>query len=74
MDRMFFRKRKRSESYDPESIRPVLRRSICTGETTAGFKELAGGRYREIMLIRDERDLQEFMETYGITEVPETEY
>ena len=72
---MLFRKKPKSLGYDPKTVKPVLRRSICTGETTAGFRELSGERkYREIMLIRNEKDLREFMETYGIGEVPDTEY
>ncbi|MBR2561466.1 MAG: aspartate dehydrogenase [Eubacterium sp.] len=52
----------------------MLRKSICTGETTAGFRDLATGKYTEVMLIRDEKDLQQFMKEYGLTERPETEY
>ena len=34
----------------------------------AGFKELAGGRFEELMLIRDSRDLEEFMRLYQVEE------
>ncbi len=61
-------------SYDPARQKPVLHKSICTGETTAGFKDLATGKYTDEMLIRSERDLKQFMDKYGITERPETEY
>lgn len=72
---MLFRKRPKRIGYDPDKVKPVLRRSICTGETTAGFRELSGERkYREIMLIRTEKDLREFMSQYGIDQVPDTEY
>ncbi len=60
--------------YDVETQTPILRKSICTGETTAGFKDRKTGKYTEIMLIRSARDLSEFMETYGVTETPKTEY
>ena len=70
-----FSKKKKTILYDAEKVKPVLHKSICTGETTAGFRELTGQRkYREVMLIRSSRDLEEFMETYGIKEIPETEY
>lgn len=58
----------------PESSRPVLRKSICTGETTAGFKDVNTGKYTEVMLIRGEGDLEKFMSEYGLEERPETEY
>ena len=41
--------------YDPETERPVIRASICTGEQVAGFKNKTTGAFREIMLIRSER-------------------
>ena len=61
-------------SYDPQTERPILHKSICTGETTAGFRNLTTGKYTDIMLIRSEADLLAFMEEYGISERPETEY
>ena len=67
-------KRKTVKTYDPQLQKPVLHKSICTGETTAGFKDLAGGAYHDVMLIRSAEDLKEFMDTYGLTENPETEY
>ena len=71
---MFGRKKKVQLDYDRENQKPVLHKSICTGETTAGFKELRSGMYHDVMLIRSDADLAEFMEMYGIREVPETEY
>ena len=70
-----FSKKTKKLMYDAEKVKPILHKSICTGETTAGFRELTGERkYREVMLIRNSRDLEEFMETYGFDEVPDTEY
>ena len=57
-----------------EDQKPILHKSICTGETTAGFKDLKTGKYIDMMLIRDEKDLKKFMKEYGIEERPETEY
>ena len=71
---MLFKRKAPAKSYDPAVQKPVLHKSICTGETTAGFKDLATGKFVDVMLVRDEKDLREFMETYGITERPETEY
>jgi hypothetical protein len=60
-------------SYDPELQYPVIRASICTGERVAGFKDRKTGAFHEIMLIRDQADLEEFMETYGLDDIG-TEY
>ena len=62
--------RKRSEpkpQYDPNELQPVIRQSICTGEKTAGFREIRTGRFHEVMLIRTPNDLNAFREKYGIT-------
>ena len=71
---MFGRKKQQHLSYDREKQKPALRKSICTGETTAGFKDLRTGNYHDVMLIRNDRELEECMEMYGLTETPETEY
>lgn len=71
---MFWKKKQPERRYDPEAVEPVLHKSICTGETTAGFRDRKTGRFREVMLVRNERDLKEFMDAYGIETVPKTEY
>lgn len=53
-------------SYDRENKYPVIRSSICTGERTAGFKDKRNGKFEEIMLIRDEKELRQFLTDYGI--------
>lgn len=70
----FFKKKSRPKRYDPETQQPVLKKSICTGETTAGFRDIKTGKITEIMLIRTPRDLAEFMEQYGVEETPKTVY
>ncbi len=52
--------------YDAEKKVPVLRCSICTGEQVAGFKDKQSGAFEEITLIRNERELRDFMRLYGI--------
>lgn len=59
----------RKTPYNPETHRPILRCSICTGEQVAGFKDLRTGKFEEVMLVRDDRELREFMERYGVSEV-----
>ena len=63
---MFHRKRKIIE-YDKNTLKPVIRSSICTGEQVAGFQNRNTGKFEEIMLIRDNKDLDEFLTTYDIS-------
>lgn len=56
-----------ASAYDREKLRPVILESICTGEQTAGFKEIASGRFHAVMLIRSASDLTEFCKNYGIS-------
>ena len=51
----------------------MIRSSICTGEKVAGFKDLEGGRFTEVMLIRSREDERRFREIYGL-ETVKTEY
>lgn len=63
-----FRKKVKKQTYDKEILRPVIRSSICTGEQVAGFRNIQTGKFSEVMLIRDGGDLEEFLETYDISE------
>lgn len=54
-------------AFDLTQYTPVIRASICTGEKTAGFQEKANGRFHDVMLIRNEHDMEEFRSKYGIT-------
>lgn len=58
-----------TKTYDKETSRPVLKCSICNGEQVAGFKDVHTGKFEEIMLIRDQKDLDLFMKQYGIQEI-----
>ncbi|MBR2823879.1 MAG: aspartate dehydrogenase [Clostridia bacterium] len=62
-----FRKKEQQASYDAEKMTPAIRSSICTGEKTAGFREKATGKFIDVMLLRDEGDLETFRKQYGIT-------
>lgn len=67
---MFGKKKKpQLPVYDPEKQKPLIRCSICTGEQVAGFKDLETGKFEEVMLIRDDGDLQRFKEQYHLTEI-----
>ena len=56
-------------TYDKERERPILKCSICNGEQVAGFKDIRTGKFEEIALIRNPRELDEFMKAYGIDEI-----
>lgn len=70
-----FRKKVKKQTYDKETLCPVIRSSICTGEQVAGFRDARTGKFREVMLLRNGADLQEFLDTYDISEADiRTEY
>lgn len=62
-----FGKKKRTGSYDRENQVPVIRASICTGEKVAGFKDIGTGKFMEVMVVRNNRDMQEFLSIYGVS-------
>lgn len=63
---MLFRRKPKKQDYDRENLRPVIRASICTGEQSAGFRNIHTGKFTEYALIRTDADLREFLETYDI--------
>lgn len=62
-----FKRKQVKESYDRENQRPVIRASICTGEKVAGFKDIHTGKFTEVMVIRDSKDMEEFTTKYDIS-------
>lgn len=68
---MLFGKKKKVQvqDYDKANLKPAILCSICTGEQTAGFQNIHNGKFTGIMLIRSDKDLDEFKRTYGITEI-----
>ena len=72
---MFFPKKKHiTDTYDKENQIPLSRASICTGEHVAGIKDLHLGKFQEVMLIKNTKDLDMFKQRYGITEEIEKIY
>lgn len=65
-----FRKKKKPIVFDRENQRAILKCSICTGEQVAGFKDIHTGKFQEVMLIRNNRELEEFMKMYDLDKVP----
>ncbi|MCD8338272.1 MAG: aspartate dehydrogenase [Lachnospiraceae bacterium] len=61
------------KAYDLSVYKPVLKCSICNGEQVAGFKNRETGKFEEVMFIRNERELSQFLKSYGL-ETIEKEY
>ena len=73
--RSFLKKRSSipERPFDPAEEKPVIRASICTGERTAGFRNRKTGAFREVMLVRSQKDLDRFLRICGLKEI-DTEY
>ncbi|MCH5253594.1 MAG: aspartate dehydrogenase [Lachnospiraceae bacterium] len=64
-----FGKKKVIKQYDKNNWKPVLKCSICTGEQVAGFKDIHTGKFEEVMLIKNSRDMDAFMRIYDVTDI-----
>ena len=64
-----FRKKTFIRQFDKENYRPVIKCSICTGEQVAGFKDIHTGKFEEVMLIQNSKDLDTFMQLYDVKDI-----
>lgn len=55
--------------FNSDTQKPVLKCSICNGEQVAGFKDKATGKFTEVCLIKNDRELDSFMEAYNLTSI-----
>ena len=69
-----FRKKTVTKTYDQENKKSVIKASICNGEQVAGFKDIHTGKIEEVMLIKNQADLDTFKKMYGIDDEIEKEY
>ena len=69
-----FKKNIVTKTYDKENRKPVIKASICNGEQVVGFKDIHTGKIEEIMLIKNQADLDAFKNMYGIDGAIEKEY
>mgnify|MGYP007025932144 CR=1 FL=1 len=60
-----FKKKTVTKTYDKENKKPVIKASICNGEQVAGFKDIHTGKIEEVMLIKNQADLDVFKKMYG---------
>ena len=63
-----------TKTYDKENKKPVIKASICNGEQVVGFKDIHTGKIEEVMLIKNQADLDAFKKMYGIDGEIEKEY
>ena len=61
-----FKKKTVTKAYDKENKKPVIKASICNGEQVAGFKNIHTGKIEEVMLIKNQADLDAFKKYDGI--------
>lgn len=66
---LFKKKQEAAIPFDPETQYAVVKSSICTGESVAGFKNKSDGKFTEVVLIRTPQDLENFKKIYGISEI-----
>ena len=69
-----FRKKTVTKTYDKENKKPVIKASICNGKHFSGFKNIHTGKIEEVMLIKNQADLDAFKKMYGIDGEIEKEY
>lgn len=65
---MFFRKRKSPPLTPPPGLGAkdiATESSICTGETVIGFRDPAGGRLLQAVVVRSPADREAFYRAYG---------
>lgn len=71
---MIFKKKIQIEEYDKDRLVPVIKASICNGEKVAGFKDVHSGAFEDVMLIKNDSDLEIFKKRFGIEGKIETIY
>ena len=63
---MFLKKKITTRPYDRVNTIPMIKASICNGEQVAGFRNVKTGEFEVVMFLRNDEDLEEFMEMYDI--------
>ena len=57
--------------YDPQTQQPAVRKSICTGEMTAGLIDLRTGKFTDLMRLDGQKGLEQFKRDTGAEEIRE---
>ena len=67
---LFHRKPKHPKiTYDPATQQPAVRRSICTGEMTAGLIDKRTGRFIDLMRLDGPQALEDFKRDLGTDDI-----
>ena len=69
-----FKKKIVTKTYDKENKKPVIKSSICNGDPVSCYKDIHTGKIEEVMLIKNQADLDAFKKMYGINGEIEKEY
>lgn len=59
----------KSITFDPQTQKPAIRASICTGEKVGGLLDLANGSFTEIQLLESDKDIEAFCRACGVESV-----
>lgn len=65
---LLLKKKKEILTYDKEKEIPIMKCSICNGESVIGFRNKETGKFHEIMAIKTEEDMLSFLSSYGLKE------
>ena len=63
---MLFHKKKNAISFDRSTQEPAVRKSICTGEMTAGFVDKKTGHFSAVMAVKS---VEEFQKATGQSKI-----
>ena len=69
-----FKKKTVTKTYDKENKKPENKASIRNGDQVAGLTDIHTGKIEEVMLIKNQADLDAFKKMYGIDGEIEKEY
>lgn len=61
------KKQEKPLEYDREYKRPAIKTSICTGEMVAGFLDKSSGKFEDVRMVQDEREIEVFCKSCGIS-------
>jgi len=63
---LFGKSKKQYPKFPEGDLEPVLRCSICTGEQVVCARDRSTGQLQELMMIRNEAELDAFCEANGL--------
>ena len=69
MSKLFSFLRKEEKKLDLTGKTPLIRSSICTGETTGGYRIDATGEFIEVMKLSSDKDYEEFFRLCGTDDI-----